>query len=329
MSAEKQELAPPRVALVSTVRNPGPSIRSFVEHHLVAGFAKIYLFFDDPEDVWVDAVPESDRVDVIACDADVRASWMEWPDPSEIDVQVMVRQILNAELALQIARSQRIEWLVHLDGDELLDYPRDVSTFFAALDPKIQQVTFANLEVLPERADVADMFLELTLFKRHPRDLPGGRFSAAQANVVAECRHAPNRWFYYYTIGKSAVRVAPGVVPHGVHFFRDAAGRTEGARVQSPRVLHYMNAGFENFWRRYQTWGRFPDYWLGGERIVDRIGDFHVLARDVVAQGDRDAARRFYEERVVMNDRALASRLIDAGVCERIQEPANRLMRAR
>lgn len=313
----------PRVAIASTVRNPGPSITSFVRHHLASGVDSILLFFDDPDDPWIDAVPDDDRVSCIACDAELRSSWADWPERALVDEQVMARQILNVELALQVARNAQIEWLVHLDADELLDCAeRSIPEYLAGRDGAIDQVTFLNLEVIPETDDVLDMFREMTLFKRNPRTLPD---PAQQRELLARVPQLRDRWFFYYTIGKSAVRVRPGARPDGVHRFRHVNGALRTEIVDAPRILHYMNAGFENFWRRYQTWGRFPDHWFGGELIRDRIGAFHLEARDAVATGDRELARRFYRERVVVSDPDAIAALLASSLCERVDGPARRL----
>src|SRR6187549_1671547 len=99
-----------RVAIASTVRNPGPSIASFVHYHLACGVESILLFFDDPEDPWIDAVPEDPRVSCFPCDAKLRACWADWPERALVDEQVMARQILNVELALQLARDAQLDW---------------------------------------------------------------------------------------------------------------------------------------------------------------------------------------------------------------------------
>ena len=308
------------VALVSTVRNPGPSIASFVRHHLASGVAAIYLVFDDPDDPWIAAVPDDDRVHILPCDDHMRSCWARWPDVRAlVDHQVMARQVLNAELVLQLARDAGFGWLLHLDADELLDPAGGtLDGFLDGLAGDVDQVTFTNREVVPDFDEVTDYFRELTLFKRNRRELPGGELDPAQRALVSAIPQLPTRWFFYYATGKSAVRVRPGVRPDGVHRFRHPDGSTHSRLVTAPRVLHYMNAGFDNFWRRYQTWGRFPDRWFGGELIRDNIGDFHLEARDVVAAGDRDAARRFYRARMVLDDPAAIAALIAAGLCERV-----------
>ena len=41
--------------------------------------------------------------------------------------------------------------------------------------------------------------------------------------------------------------------------------------------------------------------------------------------GDREAARRFYRERIMMTDTAMTHRLLEAGVLARSDEPFGRL----
>jgi hypothetical protein len=312
------------VGLVATVREPGPAIATWVRHHLAVGFDRLYLFFDDPTDPSMAHVPDDERVEVVPCDEALRACWLAWPELAGfVGTDVMARQLLNAEVALQLARAAGLAWLAHLDADELLDDCEDIGVFLAgAAASGAEQVVFQNLEAVPEVLDPVDVFRDVTLFKRNPTALPGGRLDEAQAQLARRAGF-PERVFLYYRNGKAAVRLLPGILPSGCHLFRRREGHLETRTVATPRVLHYANAGFAGFWHRYSMWGDFPDRWLGRTSIRASLGDFHLEARDVVRAGDRDAARAFYRERVVLGDPALVDALVDGGVCERIT-PAGR-----
>jgi len=67
-------------------------------------------------------------------------------------------------------------------------------------------------------------------------------------------------------------------------------------------VLHYACCGFDAFWTKYATLGRFADRWWGEHDIASAIGWFHLDARDVVMSGNREDARNFYRERCVLAD---------------------------
>ena len=86
-------------------------------------------------------------------------------------------------------------------------------------------------------------------------------------------------------------------------------------------ILHYPCCGFEHFWRKYVTLGKFADQWWGKYDIEAMIGPFHLQARDVVERGDRDAARAFYRQRVAMEDPRLVAELMRHGFLKRISIP--------
>jgi hypothetical protein len=66
--------------------------------------------------------------------------------------------------------------------------------------------------------------------------------------------------------------------------------------------------------------GRFADEWWDNYSIADLIGPFHLQARDAVATGDRETARRFYRERVMIDDPVIAA-LTQHHLVVRIETP--------
>ena len=86
-------------------------------------------------------------------------------------------------------------------------------------------------------------------------------------------------------------------------------------------MLHYACCGFETFWTKYVTLGRFSDRWWNRYDIVEAIGPFHLLARDVVASGDRDVARAFYRRRIALQDSRQIADLLACGILTRFPQP--------
>ena len=69
---------------------------------------------------------------------------------------VQSRQALVVDLALFWARNHKLDWLLHIDIDELLycpceDHRRDVRKFFASIPKGAGSVRFSNLEVISAR----------------------------------------------------------------------------------------------------------------------------------------------------------------------------------
>ena len=334
--------APARAAVVTTLRGAWPVIDSFVRYHLAAGFSRLYLFFDDPADPALEVVlgANDPRLTILSRGPELEAEWRRCVQfgyyAPHLAHEVMARQSLNVEVAAQRALADRIEWLLHIDADELFHCTgQDVPAHFAQLGAAgIERAVYPNHEAICETETVGDFFREVTLFKVNRNLLRGGRFSPSQQALADRARFPPT-FFLFYSNGKSAARVRPGLVPDGVHRFHARRYPRPGQPAQPPsppgaervvgdaRVLHYACCGFESFRDKYRILGDFADKWFGNIDIRDSIGDFHVAARDVIATGDEALARSFYRERAMIKERSTIEALIAAGLLARIEGPAD------
>jgi hypothetical protein len=320
-----------KAAIVTTLRNPGRALESFIKYHLALGFDHIFLFFDHPDDSPVPGEAQLDsKVTYVPCDATVQEKWrrsklyrIDSGVRQHIDSEVMARQMLNVEIAVQLALERQMDWLLHIDVDELFYSPnQSVQEHFLSLARTgVQAVTYLNYEAVPENVVIEDCFREVTLFKKHRLTLAGKSLSEKQKELVKDIPQFPRKYFYFYDNGKSAARLSPELLPEGVHRFNLAVGaltRTFGKG--GPSILHYSCCGFDNFWQKHTT-RKFPDKWFGKNEI-ERI---YLEAQDVVSLGDKKAAREFYEKQFVLSDQALISALIENGLLCRILEPSNLL----
>ncbi|WP_207869618.1 glycosyltransferase family 2 protein [Brevundimonas goettingensis] len=319
-------------AIVTTLRDAGPLLDRFIAWHVAAGFARLYLVFDDPADPDAVRVASRPGVTVIVHDGALREAWTAQSVyaglADSIDTEVMARQILNAAVVMDRARRDGCSWLLHIDIDELFWSPnQSVADHFSALEAEpFDVVTYRNLEAAPEADEIDDPMGQVTLFKVPPERLPTLPQAALRQALQASPRFRTGI-FNLYSNGKSAARLdRPGLEPFGVHDFgRPQAGT---ARAISARhfILHYACCGFQAFLAKYRRLGRFQDRWWGRYDIAAAIGPFHLQARDVIMTGDEAAALAFYRARVAIENPAEAERLLAAGVLERIIGPA-RLLR--
>ena len=331
-----------RAGLVTTLRGAAPVLDSFIRYHLALGFAHLYLFFDDSDDPGVALARRfgDDKVTITVRGAQLDAEWRQCVQfgyfAPHLESEVMSRQCLNVEVAVQWALAGGHDWLLHIDADELFYCPgQDAGAHFARLDAQhIERAVYPNLEALSETLDTGDSFREVTLFKANRNTLPEGRFNATQAALAARFPQFPPTFFLFYSNGKSAARVRPGLVPDGVHRFR-AGSYPRGGQPTPPapgaaaervigdcRILHYACCGFGSFHDKYRMLGAFTDRWFGHVDIRQSIGEFHLRARDAIAAGDDNAARQFYREHAMLDDPAAVAALIDAGLLLRIAGPA-------
>lgn len=302
---------------------------SFVTYHLRNGFAHLYLFFDDPADPDLARLAGHPMVSVIAQDAALRRRWSHLPQyplyAAHVDREVMARQVLNAALAMEMARQDRCDWLLHIDSDELFFAPKGAvaAHFLEAAALQVDTICYRNFEAVPEKADIADPFRDVDLFKVPP-ELRAGPFNEEGRALLADTPQIPEKRFHFYRNGKAAVRLgAPDMRPEGVHRFTRPGGTVQEAQASDAFVLHYPCCGFEAFWRKYRTLGPFADAWLGAFDIRQSIGPLHLDARDVVARNDREAALAFYRRRIALEDKARAEQLIRHGILTRLPQPRN------
>jgi hypothetical protein len=113
-------------------------IDSWVRWHLWLGFSRLYIFFDDStettsiEAAKAAAEPWGERavVALLRGSEALRAAWARQPSWASMgmnaDRDVQVRQLLNAQLAMELARADGLTWLLHLDSDELFLPRNDV-----------------------------------------------------------------------------------------------------------------------------------------------------------------------------------------------------------
>jgi len=170
------------------------------------------------------------------CERVVKEGWLTGWFDLRCNGELFVRQSLNMEEAIVMALEDNVQWLAHIDGDELI-YPGfvegeetlDFRKALGKIDESVDSLLLVNWEGVPETPGGAEsnIFEEITLFKKHHTDTKSAR---------------P---FLTYANGKSVARVAPGLRSNGAHRFttRGVWGKKKKTFVQEDfagaRILHY------------------------------------------------------------------------------------------
>ena len=142
---------------------------------------------------------------------------------------LFVRQTVHLEMAIELARRERIGWLVHIDADEALfpaDSPTmDIRQVLSAVPPHIDRVVFPNHEAVPEGGKDSD---PTTLFRKNHRTVD----AAAYARYASLARGSNPNYFLAYANGKSAARInaASDLRAHGAHRFMSSIHVLERSR---------------------------------------------------------------------------------------------------
>ena len=331
--------APPqRAAIAVTLVNAEQTLDSFIRYHRAVGFAHLYLFFDRPGDPGLRTARAYPGVTAIARDDALADRWRAcrlYPQLAEQLHRPQARQLLNVEVAAGLALDAGLHWLLQIDADELFYVPcGSVTEHFTDLaNRQVYGITYPNYEAVSGQLEVADYFREVTLFKRNRVHLDAGQKGALATYASTEV----NPGFLAYANGKSAARLEAALLPWGNHHFQLRKGTMQyqkpyvplaeaAADPHGPLVLHYAECGFSHFLRKYQTWGNFPDVYLGGQQIIDQV-PFRIRAREVVKTGDVQRVEAFYRREAMMGDESTRARLLNEGLLCRITGPAEVLER--
>lgn len=310
-------------------------LASFLSAHSAVGFDRFFIFFDDeaplPDVLYRPGVRAWTR-------AESRARYATCPSYEKLGAHladVSSRQILNAEIALAAARDEGVRWLVHLDLDELffLNARSSLALHFEELDALgICQLTYANHEGVPETEEVGDYFREVTLFRRHPAQVPMSAAARRAMNFWRQ-RTAHAQYFLFYDNGKSAVKVDTAlharnqhvwvVSGRSAHAFADPRQLDPSALhlTDNPKILHFPVCGCAWFSGKYRKLGRFANTWAGGVTIPPCL---HLDARTAAGVGD-EALKCLFRKEVLLSDAAEAADQVAAGVCFRTHALAEML----
>ncbi|KAJ4971788.1 hypothetical protein NE237_004887 [Protea cynaroides] len=153
-------------------------------------------------------------------------------------------------MAIVMARDAGMDWIIHLDTDELL-HPagaREYSLRQLLLDVPgdVDIVVFPNYESCVERDDIKEPFSEVSMFKKNydhlTKDIYYGLYTEAT-------RGNPN-YFLTYGNGKSAARIQDNLRPNGAHRWYNYMKTPNEIKMDQASVLHYTYTKFSDLTSR-------------------------------------------------------------------------------
>ncbi|KAG5055083.1 hypothetical protein JHK85_007593 [Glycine max] len=172
--------------------------------------------------------------------------------------ELFVKQSLNMEMAIVMARDSRMDWIIHLDTDELM-HPAGTQEYslrqlLADVPGNVDMVIFPNYESSVERDDIKEPFSEVSMFKKNydhlPKDVYFGNYKEAT-------RGNPN-YFLTYGNGKSAARIQDHLRPNGAHRWHNYMKTPNEIKLEEAAVLHYTYTKFSDLTSRRDRCGCKP-----------------------------------------------------------------------
>nr|POF23083.1 glycosyltransferase-like [Quercus suber] len=109
--------------------------------------------------------------------------------------ELFVKQSLNMEMAIVMAREAGMDWIFHLDTDELI-HPAGTREYslrqlLSDIPGNVDMVIFPNYESSVERDDIKEPFSEVSMFKKNYDHLPKEAFIIASTATEEEML----RWY--------------------------------------------------------------------------------------------------------------------------------------
>jgi hypothetical protein len=241
------------IAIATTTKNPH-QLNDWIKYHLNIGFNKLYIVFDDENEIYDNIYENDNRVVILYNNDEWKNELSQLPNMDHFlndKKEVMSRQILNFTNVRNYAKLDNIDWLLHIDADEL--FYNESTSLDIIFDNKYSVILFQNYEMIPKHDNYNNCFKEGVDFKINPRI------------------------YNAYSNGKSAVRVNSTAVIGGVHGFH---GENNYAS-QVGKILHYPSCNFDEYINKYKILGKFEDKWWNSVQIPFK---FHTESRDIITE---------------------------------------------
>lgn len=295
----------PRWGLVATVKAPVHEVLRFAAHHLEQGAAELHLFLDAPDPEVTAALSGEPRIRVTTCDTGYWARCGKHRPGAH-----QLRQAWNASRAMRAAAG-RLDWLGHVDVDELLLATRPVAEALAALPAGALQARVRPAEMLAPEAGAVPGGPRRFKLTHKAAGLPRSVLEEVYPTFGAHL----DGGFLSHTGGKVLVRPAEALAlgaRFGVHALRrDGQPVKADAELASVRLGHLHAADWDGF-RAKLAFRRAHGSYRARPRKPGRLGLAELL--DFLSESEGEAGLRAFFEEVCRDTPALRGRLQARGM---------------
>jgi hypothetical protein len=238
------------VAICSMVRKPF-NFDTWIKYHLSIGFDYIFLKVEDTPEL----------VEIIQKYPNVVSEFSNLQDNFNNYWTLIDRQIIFIESLRDKLISLNVDWIFHIDTDELICC-NDVKSVLDNVSNEYQTVIIKNYEAVYSDDSLSNPFYQTNLFK--------------------------NTGYVSYCNGKSASRVNQSMIPKGSHRF---GGKKCELSTKEVVVLHFESATFDIWYEKFSNESN------GDEKKLSEIPfDFYKESINLIKIGSKEEAREFYNK---------------------------------
>ncbi|XP_071717839.1 glycosyltransferase-like At2g41451 [Rutidosis leptorrhynchoides] len=232
--------------------------------------------------------------------------------------ELFVKQSLNMEMAIVMAKEAHMDWIIHLDTDELI-HPAGTREYslrqlLSDVPNNVDMVVFPNYESSVERDDIQEPFSEVSLFKKNFDHL----MKETYFRMYKESTRGNPNYFLTYGNGKSAARVQQHLRPNGAHRWHNYAKTPNEIKFDEAAILHYTYTKFSDLTSRRDRCGCKPT-----KEEVKRcfMLEFDRAAFIIASTATEDEMLNWYREHVVWTNKDLIKKLMKRGILIRVYAP--------
>ncbi|MEO0380831.1 MAG: glycosyltransferase family 2 protein [Pseudomonadota bacterium] len=259
-----------RWGIVSTVKGSLQQIARFAAYHLDLGANRIHIHLDVP-DQWVAERLSHHKIRFTQCDD---AYWAGKPNRARTTHQM--RQVYNAT---RIYRISKLDWLAHIDLDEVMLPAVRMSDALAQVDPHAAFVAMLPAEMLDGASDphhfkrAVHGTVKRRIYPTYGAHISGGFISTQSPKVIART-------------GLENVRL-------GIHALRQNGQVVRGgAQIDGLDLGHAHAPNFETF-QRHMAYRLDKGSYHDRKGKLNRLGH---LIRALMDDPDPEALRDFHRE---------------------------------
>ncbi|CAL6344919.1 unnamed protein product [Bathycoccus prasinos] len=320
------------VAVVTTTKDAsGRRFEQWVRYHEQVGIGLFYVFVDDRTKKYdafsqnVKLFSESEMESIrskLLCN---KEQWLvPWIRKRGCNAELFVKQSQNVEMAIEMATEDNVDWIAHIDTDELL-FPAgvanlDIRELLREYQPRdIDGIVLPNYEAVPEtKGGVQDPFVDATLFKRNYehadkktwKKLGGVVITlkrCAQVQISANIKFSSSRQrFNEVTHSEAKILHYPYMnLDESIKRLRNCCPRDVTSSLDAEKINQTFLLDFDR--------QAFVALVLNGE------GEDEESER---LEGRRRRAEAWYNERIVFEDVNETAALVHSGVFDRIYAPS-------
>jgi hypothetical protein len=316
-----------KVGIVTTVADAAEHIEFFIQYHLSIGIEHIFIFIDDQCEETYRTAGRYSQATPLYVDETLKEYWKNLPcyrstEKRELrDTEVMVRQEYNAHLGFSLAKDFDLDWLLHIDVDELF-FPNGNSLDDHYREMQIKGVggcVYCNYEAIPTKQQSECIYTATPFFKRNFFKRGHWFFREDQRDFISATPWLSDFYFNYYQNGKSAANAHHELVVGDVHAMWGNGTQLKLLGQTDPIILHFPSITLKEFHKKYQRLGQFDDEWKGFPRAGKFIDTFHLEARDALRSGGIESLTGLFESRMMLSKDKI-DRLIEHDLAVEINE---------